>query len=71
MDSNILILYVSDLVAVPEYSSLGGGGLGLLLMKDSYLLYDETADTSKDKQTVALNIARALAQLWMGDLGKT
>ncbi|KFB52688.1 AGAP013146-PA-like protein [Anopheles sinensis] len=56
------------MAAMPVFPSGAMENWGLIIYKESLLLYDPVEDTSLDKQKIATTIAHELAHQWFGNL---
>ncbi|KAG6476949.1 hypothetical protein ZIOFF_066199 [Zingiber officinale] len=57
-----------DMVGVPSLRCEGMENYGLIIYRETYLLYDELLSSQKDKQEVADTVAHELAHQWLGNL---
>ncbi|CAG2231964.1 ANPEP [Mytilus edulis] len=63
-----LPLSKSDMVAVPDFGPEAMGNLGLILYKESSMLFDPEESSESDKQGVAMLVSHALSHQWFGNL---
>lgn len=63
-----LILYVSDLIAIPDFASGAMENWGLITCKKTAILYDPVQTSTSDYQWVAIIVAHELAHQWFGNL---
>lgn len=59
---------ISDSVAVPDFSAGAMENWGLILYRETALLYDPTKDTYSNKARVNAVVAHELAHQWFGNL---
>ncbi|CAH2070884.1 unnamed protein product, partial [Iphiclides podalirius] len=57
-----------DLIAIPDFSSGAMENWGLITFRETTLLFNETENTPRDKQSVAIDVAHELAHQWFGNL---
>lgn len=64
------LLFVSDMIAIPDYVSGATEHWGLITYRETSFLIDESTASSINKINVANTIAHELAHMWFGNLGK-
>ena len=55
------------MMAIPDFSQGAMENWGLVLYRESFLLYKDGISTAKDKNTIAMVISHELAHQWFGN----
>ncbi|XP_052085151.1 aminopeptidase N-like [Mytilus californianus] len=63
-----LPLSKSDMVAVPDFGPEAMDNWGLILYKESSMLYNLNESSERDKQEVAMLVSQEIAHQWFGNL---
>ncbi|XP_071508532.1 aminopeptidase N-like [Diadema antillarum] len=57
-----------DMIAVPDFSAGAMENWGLIIYRETALLYDERVNSASNKQRVAVVVSHELAHQWFGNL---
>ena len=55
------------MMAIPDFGQGAMENWGLVLYRESYLLYKDGISTAQDKNTIAMVISHELAHQWFGN----
>ena len=55
------------MMAIPDFGQGAMENWGLVLYRESFLLYKDGISTAKDKNTIAMVISHELAHQWFGN----
>lgn len=64
----LIILHLSDLIAIPDFVSGAMEHWGLVTFRETALLYENGVSSSRNKQRVVTVVAHELAHQWFGNL---
>ncbi|XP_058118583.1 membrane alanyl aminopeptidase-like [Anopheles ziemanni] len=65
---NFYEIFPIYMAAMPDFSAAAMENWGLIIYRESFLLYDPLEDTSLDQQQITTTIAHELAHQWFGNL---
>lgn len=64
-----ILLLISDMAAIPDYSSGATEHWGIITFRETSIFYNQNQSSAVNKQRVASVVAHELAHQWFGNLG--
>jgi aminopeptidase N len=61
-------IFFTDLIAVPDFPYEAQETWGLVMLRETSVLYSSLQDPPITKQNIALEIAQEIAHMWFGNL---